>query len=145
MIERQKGACEMGFVPARAKRSKQINVRLTFGDAKEFNEVMRFYHHQTASDSVRDMVRNGYLTLLPKDANLINYILGKVYKPHGEEYRKENQLNVRLSLEEQQMADSLALKMSCGSTSEVIRKLINIYYAVTQGKLGDQLKEDENT
>lgn len=123
----------MGFVLDRKKRSKQVNVRLNSLDANNFNQIKTTMMHQTVSDSVRDLIRNGYLQLKNLRQGDVDAIMHNL-PPEIEDEVKEFQLNVRLNDDEVKMTDELIMKMRCTSISTAIRNLIRIYhYSMTEG------------
>lgn len=123
----------MGFVAERKKRSKQVNVRLNSADAEHFNHIKNTMLHQTVSDSVRDLIRQGYLHLKNLKQSDVDNIMRNLPVENEEEV-KEFQLNVRLNDDEVRMTDELIKRMRCGSISTAIRNLINIYhFSMTDG------------
>ncbi len=123
----------MGIVSDRKRRTKQINVRLNKSNFEQFNYIKTKMLHQTVSDSVRDLIRSGYLNFRTLCQSDIDNIMMNLPNKNEDEV-KEFQLNVRLNDEEMRMADELIKKMRCGNISAAIRNLISIYhFSMTEG------------
>lgn len=121
------------FAAKRKKRHKQVNVRLSELDARKFSEIMDRMMHQTASESVRELIRSGFLQLTKLSQNDVNNVMTNLPPDASEDDATSSQLNVRLNQNEVEMMDKLIAMMHCGNTSSAIRSLIRIYhYSMTE-------------
>lgn len=92
---------------------------------------MNKLHHQTVSDTVRDLLRVGYIDISIMDRDAVADVIKKLPSQYGRgNENRELQLNVRLNKDEHTMTEELMNKMDVYSISEVIRYLISIYHFV---------------
>ena len=111
----------------RGKRWKRLNIRMTDSDSTKFVGVMEKNNYQTLSDTIRNLIRIGYIDF-NKKTTFIEDVESIEFEYDNEYGVKEQQLNVRLNDNELNMANELMNIVLCDSLSELVRRLVNIYY-----------------